>query len=100
MRINWTRSGRLGTRSSLIARNSAVVAYSNCHDIGTVRYGTRCWLLSDGSGGCQRRKTNPPQQVLKTWIVTQVVHARIEINIDEPVGMLFITFLQVFDRAF
>ena len=30
IRINWKRFERLGTRSSLIARNSAVVAYSNC----------------------------------------------------------------------
>ncbi len=35
----------------------------------------------------------------KAWRVPQVVHARIQMKIDEPVGVFFITFLQVLNRA-
>ena len=58
------------------------------------------WLLSYGGGGRQRGKANPPYQALETWVVPQVVHARIYMKIDKPVGMFFIAFLQIFNRAF
>ncbi len=35
----------------------------------------------------------------KRRIVPQAVHARIYMKIDKPVGVLFVGFLQVFDRA-
>ena len=40
-----------------------------------------------------------PQQVLKTWVGPQAVHARVYVKIDKPVGVLFVGFLQVFNRA-
>jgi hypothetical protein len=39
------------------------------------------------------------QHVIETWIVPQAVHAWFHMQIDKPVGVLFVGFLQVFDRA-
>jgi hypothetical protein len=50
-------------------------------------------------GGCQRGKADTLQQALKTWIFSQGVHAWIHVKIDKPVAMLFVRFLQVFNRA-
>src|ERR1039457_5358189 len=52
-----------------------------------------------GSRGLEFGKANTPQQVLETWVVPQAVHARIYTKIDKPVGVLFVRFLQVFNRA-
>ena len=46
-----------------------------------------------------RGKSDPPQQILETRIVPQIVHTRIYMKIDKPVAVLFVGFLQIFDRA-
>ena len=48
---------------------------------------------------CKLAKADTPQQVLKTWAGPQSLHARIDVKIDEPVGVLFVGFLQIFNRA-
>src|SRR5215469_18932656 len=44
-------------------------------------------------------KADAPQQVLKTWVGPQAVHARIYVKIDKPVRVLFVGFLQVLNHA-
>jgi hypothetical protein len=70
----------------------------HCNDVG-ISLSTPPWLSSDGGRGRRRRKANPPQQALEVLVVPQAVHARIYMKIDKPVRVLFIAFLQAFDRA-
>jgi len=39
------------------------------------------------------------EQILKTGLVAQVVHDGIDVEIDEPVGMVFVGFLEVIEGA-
>src|SRR5580704_12327613 len=57
--------------------------------------------ISSSGGSCGREcgKADTPQQVVETWIVPQAVHARIYMKIDQPVGVLFVGLLQVFNCA-
>ena len=45
------------------------------------------------------RKADTPQQIFETWVLPQAVHAWINMKVDKPVGVLFVGFLQVFNRA-
>ncbi len=61
---------------------------------------TGCWASSrTGIGDRQCGKADTPQQVLETRVVPQAVHAGIYVKIDKPVRVLFVGFLQVFNRA-
>src|SRR5262249_2563868 len=53
---------------------------------------------SDGSSH-RRGKTNSPQQILERRIRSQVVHGRIEVRVEEPVGVIVITLFQIFEGA-
>src|ERR1700720_1542808 len=69
------------------------------------RYGIeRRDTLAKSKGALKHRvrgcgEADAPQQVLETRIVPQIVHARIDMKIDKPVGVLFVGFLQVFNCA-
>ena len=68
-----------------------------CNNVGIGR-ALRLGFLSDGDRG--RGAGRPTRRnSLKTWVGPQGVHARIHMKIDKPVGVLFIGFLQVFNRA-
>src|SRR5579864_3879122 len=67
-------------------------------------YGRRFWRLGEvehvtrsrGDRGRDGRKANAPQQMLEQWVAAQGVHARVQVKIDKPMGVLLVAFLQIF----
>ena len=50
-------------------------------------------------GGIRCREADALEQILETGLVAQVVHDGIDVQVDEPVGVVFVGFLEVIEGA-